>query len=427
MAKTEDSKSRGALDHVRGYIARGWWVFPVPPGTKQSYLSKDYNGQRWGATNELARAEEYWEWRPEANVGLPTGELSGFFIVEADTLAGHSVDGVAALERLQAKYGRLPDTLMAMSPSGSVHRYFNWPSLAPGFVIKNSTSRIAEGVDVLGEGGMVLAPPSVKPGAGAYRWLNERTPLADAPSWLLDMTVAAGPASRPTRPAATAPVDIDMLACALEAIPNPDDLGWVKWNRVGLAIWAVTGDSYEGFALFDRWSEKWPRYDFWDTEMRWDKICGCPPNRTGAGKIFAMADKARPGWFSEYLHDRVPRIDATERTWRILTSALFAIRTAAIMRAVARAFMLIAEQVVAGRLDAERMRYRVIEATGAVKDVEKVNRLFNWALREAFNKTRKPPRDERAAGETIADLVAEVLTRAKVKFSIDVESDHEYS
>ena len=145
----------------------------------------------------------------------------------------------------------------------------------------------------------------------------------------------------------------------------------------------------ERLALFDRWSEKWPRYDFWDTEMRWDKICGCPPNRTGAGKIFAMADKARPGWFSEYLHDRVPRIDATERTWRILTSALFAIRTAAIMRAVARAFMLIAEQVVAGRLDAERMRYRVIEATGAVKDVEKVNSAFQLGAPRGLQQDEK--------------------------------------
>ena len=48
--------------------------------------------------------------------------------------------------------------------------------------------------------------------------------------------------------------------------------------------------------------------------------------------------------------------------------------------------MAIAEEVVAGHLDAERMRRRVIEATGAVKDIEKVNRLFNWALRTAFGK-----------------------------------------
>jgi hypothetical protein len=81
---------------------------------------------------------------------------------------------------------------MAMSPSGSVHYYFNRPTAV---VIKNSTSQIAAGVDVLGEGGMVLAPPSVKPGVGAYRWLNEGMELADAPDWLIAAKGAPCPSS----------------------------------------------------------------------------------------------------------------------------------------------------------------------------------------------------------------------------------------
>ena len=79
---------------------------------------------------------------------------------------------------------------MAESPSGSLHHYFNWPD---GIEIKNSASGIAPGIDVRGEGGMVIAPPSVR-GDGEYRWLNDN-PIADAPQWLIDLTAAASRSS----------------------------------------------------------------------------------------------------------------------------------------------------------------------------------------------------------------------------------------
>ena len=52
--------------------------------------------------------------------------------------------------------------------------------------IKNSASKLGPGVDVRGDGGMVIAPPSVKPGKGTYRWLHNK-PIADAPSWLVQL------------------------------------------------------------------------------------------------------------------------------------------------------------------------------------------------------------------------------------------------
>jgi hypothetical protein len=100
-------------------------------------------------------------------------------VVEADTLEGHAVDGIASVKQLEAEHGELPETLMAESPSGSQHRYFKWPA---GVSIRNSASKIAPGVDVRGDGGMVIAPPSVKPGKGEYRWVNAHD-IADAPEW----------------------------------------------------------------------------------------------------------------------------------------------------------------------------------------------------------------------------------------------------
>jgi hypothetical protein len=49
---------------------------------------------------------------------------------------------------------------------------------------------LAPGIDVRGDGGMVIAPPSIRTD-GAYRCLNDE-PIADAPQWLLDMVVGQG-------------------------------------------------------------------------------------------------------------------------------------------------------------------------------------------------------------------------------------------
>ena len=177
------------VEHAIFYATcEGWPVLVVDPETKIPLKSAQHsNGLRWGQTlnaDEIRRDFKKW---PNANVGIATGEAAGFFVVETDTADGHGdgVDGAAALAALEAVHGSLPETLEAESSSGSIHRYFKHP----GFKIKNSGSGVAPGVDVRGDGGMVVAVPSVKPGKGAYRWRN-KLPIAEAPQWLLDKIVA---------------------------------------------------------------------------------------------------------------------------------------------------------------------------------------------------------------------------------------------
>ena len=120
---------------------------------------------------------------------------------------------------------------MAISPSGSVHYYFNWPE---GASIKNSASKITPGIDVRGDRGIVIAPPSVT-AKGNYSWLND-TPLADAPGWLIDLASARKrkPSDRPDNLTTHAPkgaaehagkgvepIDLTELRTALFAVdPN---------------------------------------------------------------------------------------------------------------------------------------------------------------------------------------------------------------
>lgn len=175
------------------YAARGWPVFPAPQGQKKSHKSEKHSGTKWGATIDAAEIESDWAKWPQANVGIVTGPKSGFFVVEADTLQGHGVDGIANLADLIDQNGPLPDTIEALSPSGSWHIYFKWPE---GLDIANSAGQVAPGVDVRGDGGMVIGVPSVKTGAEKpYRW--ETPPglfdLAECPEWLLKLCTKPQP------------------------------------------------------------------------------------------------------------------------------------------------------------------------------------------------------------------------------------------
>jgi hypothetical protein len=245
------------LDAALLYVARyNWVVFPAPPGTKKSYKSAKYSGgRRWGATNNPRIIERDFKRWPHANIGIPTGEENGFWVLEADTKQGHAVDGIASLRALERKYGRLPKTLMAVSPSGSLHFYFRWPKR--GLVVVNSASKVAPGVDVRGEGGMVLAPPSIKNGV-RYRWLNWGTPGANAPKWLLDLVVRKPRpvASSSKKPNATSKqnatawdddADIDLITYALNVITQAcDHCGkwpYLVWFEIGCALNFELGDA----------------------------------------------------------------------------------------------------------------------------------------------------------------------------------------
>jgi hypothetical protein len=278
-----------------------WRVFPAPPGKKKSYKSakRSSSGRRWGATkNPLEIRRDFEKW-PHANVGIPTGFDNKIIVVECDTARGHArlarrgVDGIASLKKLEDEYGPLPTTLMAESPSGSVHYYFRHP----GGHIKGGASKIAEGVDVMADGQMVIAPPSVRKD-GTYRWLNWGTSIADPPTWLIDLILAESERGKPN---SDSNASIDELEAALAVVPNDEKTKWGGWNRIGMALWRSTGGSDEGFELFDRWSAKdAEQYNEEDTRKRWQAYFGSPPNRIGAGTIFYLANQASPDWRRDY-------------------------------------------------------------------------------------------------------------------------------
>ena len=287
-------------------------VFPVPPGTKMGYKRAEHHGGRkWGKTKDANEIRDDWRRHPEANVGIPTGKANGIFVVETDTRAGgHTHDGEEALAALIAQHGPLPTTLMARSPSGSIHYYFSWPTDG-GPDIKNSAGQIGPGIDVRGEGGMVVAPPSKRDGA-CYEWINPGTPIAPAPAWLIEKARAASKkataSSSARRDTGAAHCDLERLADALKELPNPlpeaDDLrsemglqgGWEDWNKVGMAIYAADRRDV-GLRMFKDYSAKNAElYDEANTEDKWLKFDSSPPTDIGPGWLFKLVWKINPTW-----------------------------------------------------------------------------------------------------------------------------------
>jgi hypothetical protein len=111
--------------------------------------------------------------RYAAMIGIPTGEASGFFVLDLDCK-----NGAQGLEWLAAHEARLPQTRRHRTRSGGVHLLFAMPA---GRTIRNSASRVGPGVDVRGSGGYIIAPPS-----DGYDVVDHAI-IADAPAWLLDL------------------------------------------------------------------------------------------------------------------------------------------------------------------------------------------------------------------------------------------------
>ena len=158
------------LDAALAYAARGWAVHPIRSRAKEPASPHGFKD----ATTDPALIRAWFENSPHLNVGIATGHTSGIWVLDCD-------DGSAdTLLDWEKKHGGLPDTPLVRTGRGGRQAYFLNP---PGLVIP-SRVKFAPGIDTRGEGGYVVAPPSVT--EKAYTWLREGDPV-EAPTWLLDL------------------------------------------------------------------------------------------------------------------------------------------------------------------------------------------------------------------------------------------------
>ena len=152
--------------------ARGFHIFPCRPRDKRPATA---NGLK-DATTDPDIIQAWWQQQPDNNIAIATGAASGIFVVDVDGL-----DAEATLRRLEAEHGALPATVEVITARGR-HVYFKWPQEP----VRNSAGKIGAHIDIRGDGGYVLCPPSIHPSGRRYSWsVDSADHIAEAPGWLL--------------------------------------------------------------------------------------------------------------------------------------------------------------------------------------------------------------------------------------------------
>ena len=143
------------LNHAAMLLAEGGVpVFPCAPGGKTPLIR---DGQGFlDATTDKRQVRAWWRLHPWANIGIPTGAASGLVVVDVDV--HRPVDGLRAFVRagdagLVKGWG-----LLVSTPTGGQHAYF--PAI-PG-VEQRSWQAGSVGIDFRGDGGYIIAPPSIR-------------------------------------------------------------------------------------------------------------------------------------------------------------------------------------------------------------------------------------------------------------------------
>jgi hypothetical protein len=158
-ASSGRNRGQGALM----IAAKGKPVFPCKPD-KSPYTPRGYKD----ATTNPGRVSAFFTKHLDALIGMPTGSLSDVDVVD--------VDRIEALEDLEAELVEyLWGTLVVRTPSGGIHFY-----LKHSEGITNRTGTLPDGIDIRGEGGYVIVPPS-----RGYR-VEKRSPIKPAPALLVE-------------------------------------------------------------------------------------------------------------------------------------------------------------------------------------------------------------------------------------------------
>jgi Protein of unknown function (DUF3987)/Bifunctional DNA primase/polymerase, N-terminal/Primase C terminal 2 (PriCT-2) len=299
------------LEAALAYARSGIKVFPCKnlPGKPNHKKPHTWSGFK-DATTDEKQIRIWWEWKPNALIGTPTGEW--FDVVDLDTKKGKN--GFESMPDWQAR-----SNVRARTGSGGAHLYFK-----PDASVACSQNSIAPGVDVRASGGYVILPPS--PG---YTWESGdlSSPL---PEWPADLLERAGgrhkaksttedESSNSTEPPESE-VPLGEFAFALNQIdPNCER---EIWRNCGFAAWTEYGNDGakidEAKAIFAEWSKRAgpPMWDEREFETQWPTWDGRERAANGESVItiatlFKYADEANPNWRRQF-DEAVDPIDGAD-------------------------------------------------------------------------------------------------------------------
>ena len=151
------------------YRTRGWKVLPLhtilsgrctcgkPNCSSPGKHPATVNGVK-DATLDEEVITRWFSGSTNYNIGIATGKETGLVILDVDPKNGG---------RESLKEYKLPQTLEVITGSGGRHYYYFYPE---DVEIRNSAGKLGPGLDIRGNGGYVVAPPSVHVSGSEYRW-----------------------------------------------------------------------------------------------------------------------------------------------------------------------------------------------------------------------------------------------------------------
>ena len=188
-------------------------------------------------------------------IGIATGrtKYGQIFVVDVDDRDEYR--GSDTLHDLEQRYGALPETVTAITGTGGQHLYF----YSPVEVRNDAGSRLGVGLDIRGEGGQVLAAPTVHPNGKQYQWVDGWSPMdrrpANAPQWLLTLLTTNPQMVKPQGASdlfLADPTTPSARYCAQttwEQLLIPDGWTLAKTDRHGEQHWTRPGkDSRDGIS-----------------------------------------------------------------------------------------------------------------------------------------------------------------------------------
>jgi hypothetical protein len=154
FAKADDINSMSLASAALWYVRHGIKVFPCSTRGKRPLTGV---GGFKHASSDAETVIAWWKRVPTANIGCPCGRLNGFVVLDFDCKGDHGktpAQGMVSHDRLVDVQGPFT-TLATATPSGGRHYYFK----ADGE--NHPTWKDVElGIELRGEGGYVLLPPS---------------------------------------------------------------------------------------------------------------------------------------------------------------------------------------------------------------------------------------------------------------------------
>jgi len=144
------------LEHAKQYIEMGYSVIPLRPGGKEPLIKWQEFTERKATESEILK----WFASGDNNLGLVSGRISGFVVVD--------VDGPDGLESA-AELG-LNSTTVSLTGKGKQFFY-----AVPASPVRNAV-RVMPGIDIRSEGGYVCAPPSRHENGKTYAWILGPSP-----------------------------------------------------------------------------------------------------------------------------------------------------------------------------------------------------------------------------------------------------------